>query len=190
MLNSFFVPRCTSTLLPLGAPAMSSTAHWPSTVVQPSMPFASKSNLSTGTLSGTLSSSAAAGAGTRGHRAATSTANVVLSIPRRVTFMTLLPSTTRIRCSIELLEHRTPPSPRCPSLAVTGLPHVPRVAQGVASRLRPERETVRLVTDGNGLHLATRRVDDINDSVVAAGQPELFAIDADVTHVRAAGLWN
>src|SRR2546428_8228725 len=67
---------------------MSSTAHCPSTVVQPSMPFASKSNESVGTVSGTLSSSAAAAAGNRGHRAPTaSAANVVLNIPRRVTFM-------------------------------------------------------------------------------------------------------
>src|SRR5213594_5216509 len=89
-LNVFLVARCTSTFLPLGAPAMSSTAHCPSTVVQPSIPFVSKSNLSVGTLSGTLSSSAAAAAGNRGHRApATSAANVVLNILRRVTFMGL-----------------------------------------------------------------------------------------------------
>src|SRR5712691_2377167 len=89
-LNSFLVARWTTTFLPLGAPAMSSTAHWPSTVVQPSTPFASKSNLSVGTLSGTLSSSAALAAGNRGHQATTSAANVVLNTPRRVTFMTLL----------------------------------------------------------------------------------------------------
>src|SRR6266849_2058675 len=90
-LNSFLVARWTSTFLPLGAPAISSTAHCPSTVVQPSTPFVSKSNVSVGALSGTLSSSAAAAPGNRGHGApAASAANVVLSIPRRVTFMGVL----------------------------------------------------------------------------------------------------
>src|SRR3989442_6038419 len=58
-LNSFLVSRWTSTFLPLGAPAISSTAHCPWTVVHPATPVVSKSNLSVGTLSGTLSSSAA-----------------------------------------------------------------------------------------------------------------------------------
>src|SRR5437870_775807 len=85
-LNWFLIARWTSTFLPLGAPAISSTAHCPSIVVQPSMPFPSKSNRSVGTLSGTLSSSAAAAAGNRGHGTlAASAANVVWSIPRRVT---------------------------------------------------------------------------------------------------------
>src|SRR6266545_7672040 len=87
-LNAFSVARCTSTFLPLGAPAISSTAHCPSTVVQPSIPSASKSNVSVGTLSGTLSSSAAFAARDRGHHApATSAATVLLSIVRRVTFI-------------------------------------------------------------------------------------------------------
>src|SRR5438132_5406436 len=105
-LNSFWVARWTSTLLPLGAPAMSSTAHRPSTVVQPSRPLASKSNLSTGTLSGTLSSSAAAAAGRRGHRVTTSAANVVVNIARRVRFVMLL--FLRGRPSVELFRHRLP----------------------------------------------------------------------------------
>src|SRR5438128_7911251 len=87
-LNSFLVARCTSTFLPLGAPAISSTAHCPSTVVQPSIPFASKSNLSVGVLSGTLSSSAASTALDRDHdERATSAVTMVLNIARRVTFM-------------------------------------------------------------------------------------------------------
>src|SRR2546428_13066393 len=102
-LNSFLVARCTSTFPPLGAPAMSSTAHCPSTVVQPSMPFASKSNLSVGTLSGTLRSSAASAARNRDHdhAPATNAATVVLNIARRVTFMDVhsyLGSTTRVPC--------------------------------------------------------------------------------------------
>src|SRR5437870_3805205 len=100
-LNVFFVARCTSTFLPLGASAISSTAHCPSTVVQPSSPFASKSNLSVDTLSGTLSSSAAAANRNRGHQApAASTATVVLNIPRRVTFMGRLSSSTSSTSSV------------------------------------------------------------------------------------------
>src|SRR5437867_7958492 len=45
-LNACRVARWTSTRVPLGAPAMSSTAHCPSTVVQPSIPFVSKSTRS------------------------------------------------------------------------------------------------------------------------------------------------
>src|SRR5437870_3466508 len=102
-LNVFLVARCTSTFLPLGAPAMSSTAHCPSTVVQPSIPFASKANLLVGTLSGTLNSSAASAARNRGndHAPATSAATVVLNVARRVTFMDVrsyLGSTTRVPC--------------------------------------------------------------------------------------------
>src|SRR5256712_3576276 len=84
---------------------MSSTAHLPSTVVQPSMPVASKSNLTTGTLSGTLSSSAAAAVGNRDHRASTSAASVLLNISRRVPFMRILAPNL---ASIELLGHRFP----------------------------------------------------------------------------------
>src|SRR5439155_10698571 len=64
-LNSFLVARCTSTFLPLGAPAIFSTTHCPSTRVQPSMPFVSKSNRSVGRSSGTLISAGAADARAR-----------------------------------------------------------------------------------------------------------------------------
>src|SRR5712691_2250855 len=59
-LNSFVVARCTSTFFPLGAPAISSTAHWPATVAQPSIPPVSKSNVSVVALSGSLISAGAA----------------------------------------------------------------------------------------------------------------------------------
>src|SRR5438067_11533265 len=86
-LNSLLVSRWTSTFLPLGAPAISSTAHCPWTVVQPSTPFVSKSNLSVGALSDTLSSSAALAGENRHHGAPSiSAANAILTIPRRVTF--------------------------------------------------------------------------------------------------------
>src|SRR2546425_6134887 len=45
-LNWLSVARCTSTFFPLGAPAISCTAHWPSTVIHPSMPCVSKSKRS------------------------------------------------------------------------------------------------------------------------------------------------
>src|SRR6266852_4419692 len=102
-LNWFLVARCTSTFLPLGAPAISSTADCPSTVVQPSIPFASKSNLSVGTLSGTLSSSTASAARNRGRHAPATSATVVLNIARRVRFMDVLSylgSTTRVPCML------------------------------------------------------------------------------------------
>src|SRR5436309_5698366 len=55
------------------------------------------------------------------------------------------------------------------------------MAERVASRLRPDRETVRLVADGNRLQqLAAGRVDDVDDPVVAAREPQLFAVDAEM----------
>src|SRR5262245_35596896 len=99
-LNSFFVARCTSTLLPLGAPVMSSTAHCPSTVVQPSTPLLSKSNFSSGALSGIFACPTARR--TRGHppliNEAAESAN--FKIRRRLVF--------RIASLVELLRHRLP----------------------------------------------------------------------------------
>ena len=59
-LNSFLVARCTKAFLPIGAPAKSSTTHWPRSSVQPSIPFVSKSNFCSVTPSGTLISGGAA----------------------------------------------------------------------------------------------------------------------------------
>src|SRR5262249_10262948 len=90
-LNWFRVARCTSTFLPLGAPAISSTTHWPSTLVQPSMPLLSKSNFSAGVLSGTLSSSAAIVSVRRDQPApARTAASVTLNRRRRMTSMKTL----------------------------------------------------------------------------------------------------
>src|SRR5207253_6375764 len=89
-LNSFLVARCTSTFLPLGAPAISSTVHCPSTVDQSSTPLVSKSNFTSGALSDSLRSSAAdACEEPSQRRPTTSVANVDLHMPRRVTFMRL-----------------------------------------------------------------------------------------------------
>src|SRR5262245_29262198 len=88
-LKSLFTARCTSTRFPLGAPAMSSIAHWPVTMVQPSIPLASKSQRSAASPSGTRSSSAAAA---EAPRVTTEVANeasptsAVVSARRRDTF--------------------------------------------------------------------------------------------------------
>src|SRR5438132_5770890 len=83
-LNAFPAARWSSARLPLGAPATSSTAHWPSTVVQPSIPFASKSMRSTGTPSGSLISAGSATARERGVTPnAASSASVALTMSRR-----------------------------------------------------------------------------------------------------------
>src|SRR5213595_2637877 len=102
-LNSFLVARCTSTFLPLGAPAMSSTAHWPSTVVHPSMPLVSKSKRSTGMFSGNLISAGAARArACRLRLKAAAAANPALTRPRRD------PVASCIATLVQLLGHGLP----------------------------------------------------------------------------------
>src|SRR6266536_3084778 len=59
-LNSFLVARCSKAFLPTGAPAKSSTTHWPPAGVQPSIPLVSKSNFCSVTPSGILISGGAA----------------------------------------------------------------------------------------------------------------------------------
>src|SRR5215467_12677255 len=119
-LNWFRVARCTRTFLPLGAPAMSSTAHWPSTIVHPSMPLLSKSNFSVGTLSGTLSSSAAMAAGRWDPPApARTAASVTPKRRRRVTFMRRSPRVSSVAAA-QLPSHRG--SSRLVELFRDGLP--------------------------------------------------------------------
>src|SRR5439155_2795663 len=66
---------------------MSSTAHWPSTGVHPSMPLVSKSKRSTGMLSGNLISAGAACArACRLRLKAAAAANPALTRPRRDPF--------------------------------------------------------------------------------------------------------
>src|SRR5262245_28800171 len=86
-LNSFLVARCTRTFLPPGAPAMSSTAHWPVTVVQLARFCVAKSTVTSGMLSGTFTSTAANAPGDRRViPIMPSAASDALSNPRRVTF--------------------------------------------------------------------------------------------------------
>src|SRR5262245_14930685 len=86
-LNSFRVARCTRTFLPPGAPAMSSTAHWPVTVVQLARFGVAKSTVISGMLSGTFTSTAANAPGDRRVSPMTpSAATDALSSLRRVTF--------------------------------------------------------------------------------------------------------
>src|SRR5262245_7330708 len=58
----------------------------------------------------------------------------------------------------------------------------------ITAGLRPLREAVRLVSNWNGLDdLARRRVDDVDDAIVAAGEPQMLAVDAQIAHVGTAG---
>src|ERR1700677_3385602 len=56
----------------------------------------------------------------------------------------------------------------------------------VPPRLRPHGQTVRHAADGDRLDRAVGRVEGVDDAVVAAGQPEPFAVRADVAHVGTA----
>src|SRR5215471_7208839 len=86
-LNSFGVARCTRTFLPSGAPAMSSTAHWPVNVVQLARFCVAKSTATSGMLSGTFTSTAANAPGDRRVSPMTpSAASDALSTLRRVMF--------------------------------------------------------------------------------------------------------
>src|SRR6185369_13400067 len=70
------------------------------------------------------------------------------------------------------------------------LAQVPRVAERVASWLRPDGQPMRLAADGNHLHRAGPCVDRVDDVVVASRKPQRLAVGADVAHVGAAAAWN
>src|ERR1022692_4985467 len=70
---------------------------------------------------------------------------------------------------------------RCESSA-----HVAGVTQRVTSRLRPDRQPMRLRSDADGLDRAGRGVDGVDDVVVSAGYPEQLAVGADIAHVGTA----
>src|SRR5262249_40385643 len=72
------------------------------------------------------------------------------------------------------------------ALAAPRSAHVAGVAQGVAPGLRPYRETVRLLADRNRDHLARGGVDHVDDVIVAAREPQVLTVGADVAHVGTA----
>ena len=82
--------------------------------------------------------------------------------------------------------HRAPLILEAVATLLTFLPHVARVAERIAAGLRPDGEAVRLLAHRDLLHGAGRRVEHVDDVVVAARQPELLAVGADVAHVGAA----
>src|SRR5207245_4507613 len=66
-------------------------------------------------------------------------------------------------------------------------PHVSRVPDRVAPGLRPDTQAVRLAADRNAMRqLSTAGVEHVDLIVVAAGNPELFAVASHVAHVRTA----
>src|ERR1700680_3711307 len=70
------------------------------------------------------------------------------------------------------------------------LTHIPGMAERIAARLRPDGKPVRFGADGNGFHVAARDIDRVDDFVIAARQPEIFSISADISHVGAAAAGN
>src|SRR5882762_4567088 len=155
-LNSFVVARWTSTLLPLGAPAMSSTAHRPATVLQPSIPVVSKSNAVVGTLSGTLISVGAA----RARRRLAPTAATAASAPVKNRRRDIIAITVDVMRMAETSLLR--------AIAVDGGAVARRQerADGVARDV--ERQRVRAGFRDDGLVTPQRRrVEDLDDAGVA-----------------------
>ncbi len=68
--------------------------------------------------------------------------------------------------------------------------HVSRMTEGVASRLRPHANPVGFVPDGDGVHPACPGVEDVDDIVIAATEPQLLSVGGDVAHVRATAAGN
>src|SRR5258705_1254750 len=103
-LHAFLVARCSTAFLPAGAPAKSSTTHWPPACVQPSIPFVSKSNFCSVAPSGILISGGAACAeGDERSPYAPSTAPATLSSLRRDMIGACIASSL-----IQLLRHSLP----------------------------------------------------------------------------------
>ena len=76
--------------------------------------------------------------------------------------------------------------PENPDILAYDLAHVAGVAERVAAGLRPDGQAVRLLPDRDFRDCPGRRVDVVDDIVVAPGQPQLFAVGADIAHVGAA----
>src|SRR5271166_2428212 len=84
------------------------------------------------------------------------------------------------------------PTPRSGAEGERALPlaHVARMPERVAPGLRPDGEPVRLAADGNGLDQAVVGVEGVDDAVIAAREPQPFAVGGEVAHVRAAAAGN
>src|SRR3974390_2706988 len=68
-------------------------------------------------------------------------------------------------------------------LSILQLSHVASVSQRIASRLRPDGETMPLSPNGNLLHRSCRRIEGIHDAVKASRDPEGLAVRGDIAHV-------
>src|SRR5215510_5623460 len=66
------------------------------------------------------------------------------------------------------------------------LAHYSGVSKRIPSGLGPDGETVRLGSHGDRLHSTARSVDGINNLLEPSGEPEEFAVLADVAHIRTA----
>src|SRR4030081_928753 len=73
----------------------------------------------------------------------------------------------------------------------TPLSHVAGVTEGIASRLRPHTEAVRLVANRNPVsELARRSVEDVHLVIIPARYPQLLSVGAHVAHVGAPAAGN
>src|SRR5258706_10902102 len=77
------------------------------------------------------------------------------------------------------------------TIASSSLSHVASVAERVPAGLRPDRHAVRLAANGNSVNqLASSRIKYINLRVVATGNPKLFSIGRDISHVWTSATGN
>src|SRR5262245_475157 len=60
------------------------------------------------------------------------------------------------------------------------------MAERVPAGLRPQRKSVRLLTDMDGFDRTRLRVDVVHHIIEPAGKPELLSVRTDIPHVGAA----
>src|SRR5215467_3572332 len=70
-----------------------------------------------------------------------------------------------------------------PSMPSSPLPQITRVAKRITSRLRPDRETMRLFPHGDAFHFACRCVDRIDHVVKASRKPQHLPVGAHIPHI-------
>src|SRR5437867_4144570 len=64
------------------------------------------------------------------------------------------------------------------------------MSERIAAGLRPDRQAMRFGSDSNRFHGAAGCVDCVNNLVETSGQPQKFAVRADVPHIGAAAAGN